>query len=117
MDAASRNFERYGVFAAIERLLMSAAKLGADRQQLHEHLREQGMAAWAAIAQGQPNPLVSLLTESSLLQTYLSPETIRALLDASAYVGDAPQRARQFAATVLSQLKDERNATRAPERL
>jgi adenylosuccinate lyase len=116
-QAAARNLERYGVFAAIERLLMSAARKGADRQQLHEHLREQSMTAWAAIAEGKPNPLIDLLTQSSLLQSYLSPETIRELLDASAYVGDAPQRARQFAATLLSQIKDENNATRASERL
>lgn len=115
--AAARNLESYGVFAAIERLLMTAARMGADRQQLHEHLREQSMAAWTAIAEGKPNPLIDLLTQSTLLQTHLSTDTIRELLDASAYVGDAPQRARQFAATLLSQLKDEPNATRASERL
>lgn len=104
--AAARNLERYGVFAAIERVLMSAAKRGANRQLLHEHLRQHSMTAWAAVAQGQPNPLVDLLTQSSMLQAALSADEIRALLNASAYVGDAPQRARQFAAILMTQLKE-----------
>lgn len=104
--AAARNLERYGVFAAIERVLMSAAKRGANRQLLHEHLRQHSMTAWAAVAQGQPNPLVDLLTQSSMLQAALSADEIRALLNASAYVGDAPQRARQFAAILMIQLKE-----------
>jgi adenylosuccinate lyase len=115
--AAAHNLERYGGFAAIERVLMRVAKAGADRQQLHEHLREQSMLAWAAIAQGQPNPLVELLTKSSILTTYLSSADIRALLDASAYVGDAPERARQFAQTILTYLKEQSHAARTPERL
>ena len=116
--AAARNLERYGIFAAIERLLMRAARAGADRQQLHEHLREQSMIAWAAISQNQPNPLVELLTQSSVLTQFLPSVEIRALLDASAYVGDAPERARQFAQTILAYLmKEEPNAARTPERL
>lgn len=116
-EAASRNFERYGVFAAIERILMQAAKAGADRQQLHEHLREQSMAAWQAISQGKANPLADLLTNSEILTAYLAPEKIRALLDASTYVGDAPERARQFAQLILDHLKENHNAPRTPERL
>jgi adenylosuccinate lyase len=116
-EAASRNFERYGVFAAIERILMQAAKEGADRQQLHEHLREQSMAAWQAISQGKANPLADLLTNSEILTAYLAPEKIRALLDASTYVGDAPERARQFAQLILDHLKENHNAPRTPERL
>ena len=116
-DAAARNLERYGTFAAIERILMQAAKAGADRQQLHEHLREQSMAAWHAISRGQPNPLADLLSHSETLNQYLSPDQIRALLDASTYVGDAPERARQFAQLILDHLKDERNAARTPQRL
>lgn len=116
-EAAARNLERYGVFAAIERILMRAAKAGADRQQLHEHLREQSMAAWHAISQGHANPLADLLARSEMLSAYLSPEEIRALLDASTYVGDAPERARQFAQLILDHLKEERNAARTPQRL
>ncbi|MEK6575417.1 MAG: lyase family protein, partial [Chloroflexota bacterium] len=37
--ACARNFEKYGPFAATERVLMAAVKAGGDRQHLHERLR------------------------------------------------------------------------------
>lgn len=97
-EAARRNLERFGVFAAVERVLMAAVKAGADRQETHERLREHSLAAWAAVQSGAPNPLVERLAGSDFLTRYLVPEQIRHLLDARAYVGDAPARARRFAA-------------------
>lgn len=102
VDAAQRNLERYGAFAAVERVLMAAVKAGADRQQMHEHLREHSMAAWGAIAAGGINPLVELLTSSPTLLSYLPEERLRALLDASAYTGDSAHRAAVFAAHIRS---------------
>ena len=96
-NAAARNLARFGTFAAVERVLMAAVKAGADRQHLHEHLREHSLAAWRAVSQGAPNPLPDLLANSPTLLQYLSVDEILALLDASAYVGDAPDRARAFA--------------------
>ncbi len=105
-QAAARNFARFGVFSAVERVLMAAVKAGADRQAMHELLRNHSLSAWSALASNQPNPLVESLATSPELAVYLAPEQIRALLDASAYVGDAPQRARQFAARILETLSD-----------
>ncbi len=104
--AASHNFARFGVFSAVERVLMASVKAGADRQVMHEHLRAHSLAAWAALADDQPNPLVEALANSDLLAAYLTPEQIRNLLDASAYVGDAPARARQFAAQLIELTTD-----------
>jgi adenylosuccinate lyase len=100
--AVARNLDEFGVFAAIERILVAAVKAGADRQKMHEHLREQSLIAWAALAAGQPNPLPQHLLDSPELAAYLSPEQIRRLLDARAYVGDAPERAKRFAAHLRS---------------
>lgn len=105
-QAAQRNLDRFGAFAAVERVLMAAGKAGANRQELHEHLREHSLAAWAKVANGEPNPLVESLANSPTLAHYLAPDEIRALLDASAYVGDAPTRARQFAAQILETIAD-----------
>ena len=102
--AAARNFARFGAFSAVERVLMAVVKAGADRQEMHEHLRTHSLAAWAAISAGQPNPLIEALADSPTLAVYLTTDKIRALLDASAYVGDAPERARQFANHVLNSL-------------
>ncbi|NDJ61511.1 MAG: adenylosuccinate lyase, partial [Chloroflexi bacterium] len=108
--AAARNLERFGLFAAVERVLVAAVKAGADRQAIHEHLRVQSLGAWAAVADGRPNPLLDLLIQSDLLAAYLPPEHIRALLDAGAYVGDAPARAQAFAAALVAHLDDEASA-------
>jgi adenylosuccinate lyase len=100
--AAARNFARFGAFSALERVLMAAVKAGANRQEMHEVLRTHSLAAWAAIADGQPNPLVDAVANSPALADYLPSEQIRGLLDASAYVGDAPERAHQFATQLMT---------------
>jgi adenylosuccinate lyase len=52
--ACARNFEKYGPFAATERVLMAAVKAGGDRQHLHERLREHSLKAWEAIPLTSP---------------------------------------------------------------
>lgn len=105
-EAAARNFARFGAFSAVERVLMAAVKAGADRQAMHELLRQESIAAWQVISTGQPNPLIDSLANHQVLTTYLTSDTIRALLDATAHLGDAPARARQFAFTIAQTLKD-----------
>ena len=94
------NLARYGVFAASERALMALARAGADRQAMHERIREHSMAAWAAIRDGEPNPLPDLLAADPALNAYLSGDQIRALMDASDYTGDAAQRARALVESI-----------------
>jgi adenylosuccinate lyase len=95
--AIAATMARYGPFAATERLLMEAVKVGANRQEFHEILRRHSIAAWNAMSSGQSNPLVSLIVTDPLVTQYLSPEVTRHLLDAGAYVGDAPERTRVLA--------------------
>jgi len=92
-----RNLEQYGVFAAVERLLMQLTTAGADRQVMHEVLREHSLAAWAALQDGNPNPLIELVTHDERLLAYRSAEQIRVAMDAHDYIGDTPHRARQLA--------------------
>ncbi len=94
----ARNMAAYGPFAATERVLMACAKAGADRQHMHEVIRAHSMAAWAALNLGQPNPLLTRLMDDPEITRWLSADHIRDLMDASAYVGDAPARARRVAA-------------------
>ncbi|MFU8773470.1 MAG: adenylosuccinate lyase, partial [Anaerolineales bacterium] len=60
--ALARNLSIYGPFAGTERVLMALSKCGADRQVMHERLRDHALVAWSAIKNGQPNPLVDLVT-------------------------------------------------------
>jgi len=93
----ARNMRTYGPFAATERLLMALVKAGADRQEMHELIRVHSLSAWAALNTGAPNPLVDALCADPTVTGYVGAEQARALLDASDYVGDAPQRARAVA--------------------
>ena len=106
--AVARNLERYGVFAATERLLMEAVKAGGDRQQLHEVIREHSMAAWAEVSAGRPNPLAERLSSEPAFTRLLPARRIRALLEAADYVGDAPQLARAMAAVLRKHIQDRR---------
>ena len=100
--AVAGNLASYGAFAATERLLMELVRAGADRQAMHERIRSHSLVAWQAIRAGQPNPLPALLSADPAILAFLPAEQVAALLDASAYVGDAPQRAHDLAALVRS---------------
>ena len=91
-----RNLDTYGPFAATERLLMEAVKAGANRQEFHELIRRHSLVAWDAISQGQPNPLLDNLTHDPEVTQYVPTEQARILMDASDYVGDAPERTRNI---------------------
>ncbi len=99
-SAIEQNVATYGVFAAVERVLMALGKAGADRQAMHERLRTHSMAAWAEVSQGRTNPLADLLRADETITAVVPEAELLALLDADAYVGDAPQRARDLAAEV-----------------
>jgi len=102
--AIRRNVAVYGVFAATERVLMAASRRGGDRQLLHECIREHSLTAWDALRQGRPNPLPSLLSSDSRITALIPPEEILKLLDATDYVGDAPDRALALASAVREAL-------------
>ena len=99
-SAIARNLDAYGVFAATEKLLMALARRGADRQAMHELIREHAMAAWAEVAQGKANPLADNLCADETVRRYLGADEARTLLDASGHTGDAPQRARAMALAI-----------------
>jgi adenylosuccinate lyase len=95
----ARTLGVYGTFAATERLLMELAKAGADRQEMHEVIRQHSLTAWDALQEdpAAPNPLPGLLAADPVVLAFLPEERVRALLDATGYVGDAPERARHMA--------------------
>lgn len=95
--AAAATLERFGTFAASERLMMALARRGGDRQALHSILRRHALAAWAAVAAGAPNPLAASLAGDPDLQALATPEEIHGWLSATDYVGIAPARARALA--------------------
>ena len=99
-DAMRRNLAEYGPFAAIEPLLMALGKAGADRQAMHERLRQHALKAWDAIQLGQPNPLNDLIAADDEIRSYLPGVDLSAHMDLENYLGDAPRRARNLAAEI-----------------
>jgi adenylosuccinate lyase len=91
--AIARNLEKYAPFAATERILMALSKKGADRQIIHERLRELSLEAWKKIRIGLPNPLTDMICmEEQFLQYYPDYE-LRGLMEVAGHIGDAPRRA------------------------
>jgi len=102
--ALARNLALYGPFAAVERVLMALGKAGADRQAMHERLRQHGLTAWSAMRAGQSNPLASEIARDAEICRYLSTAELQVLMDASRHIGDAPRRARALAGEIRSAL-------------
>ena len=98
--AIKRNLETYGIFAATERLLMAAVRAGGDRQELHEVIREQSLAAWQAIRVGQANPLAQLLDNDPRITKWIDRDNLQELLTVETYIGDAPERTKRMAGWV-----------------
>ena len=94
--AIQRNLDQFAAFAGTERVMMALSKAGADRQEMHEHMRALSMTAWQAIENGEDNPLVELACQEPEFLNYLSADDLRGMFDTSLYLGDAPHRARQL---------------------
>ena len=90
--AVDRNMQTYGIFAASERLLMELGRAGADRQEMHEVIRENSLKAWEAVQNGLANPLAQLLEADPRILQFLDAGKVASYLDANDYVGLAPQR-------------------------
>jgi adenylosuccinate lyase len=104
--AIARNLQIYGLFAATERVLMAAARAGGDRQALHEAIRRHSITAWEAVRTGHANPLADLLAADPLICAHIPTDRVRELMDATAYVGDAPARARALAHHIRSAITE-----------
>ncbi len=105
--ALARNLGIYGPFAATERVLLAAVKAGADRQLMHECIREQSMVAWEEVRNGELNPLAGNLCKDKDILAYLPEAEILELMDYRAHVGDAPKRAREMAGEVLKVISNQ----------
>jgi adenylosuccinate lyase len=92
-----RNFATYAPFASCERLLMHLVKAGADRQEMHETLRQHALHAWQVIQQGDPNPLIDFISSDPKILSFLPPDQITKLMQVENYTGIAVAAAQQLA--------------------
>jgi len=101
--AIQHNLSHYGHITGSERVLMALGKSGADRQVMHERLRELALQARRNEEMGALEAFTQLVTSEALFLEYLSADQLLQLLDISQYIGDAPERARKFAKTIREQ--------------
>lgn len=94
--AIKKNMNSYGLFSATERLLMEAGRRGANRQEMHETIRNDSLKAWQEVQNGNPNPLLELILSNKEIQKYLTSDEIKMLLNAENYTGDAEYRTQMI---------------------
>ena len=104
--AIERNMAEFGHIVGSERVLMALAKSGADRQLMHERLRELAFQAKGNEVKDNSAEFSNLVTSEPLFLEYLNAEQLLELLDISRYVGDAPARALEFAGIVREQFEN-----------
>ena len=80
-----RTVNEYLPFIATENLMMEAVKRGGDRQQLHEIIRTQSMAATARMKEGEPCDLLERLAGDPAFGMTLA--ELRELMDGRRYTG------------------------------
>ncbi len=90
--AIERNMKTYGIFAASERLLMELGRNGANRQEMHEVIREHSLKAWREVQEGRENTLLHDLINDKVILAFVDRETAIELLNADEYIGDASMR-------------------------
>ncbi|MCL4145251.1 UNVERIFIED_CONTAM: hypothetical protein GTU68_010401 [Idotea baltica] len=81
-------------FLASEALMMEAVKAGADRQDVHEEVRQASFAAAKGIKEGRDNDLTERLKQSPLLSGVAG--RIDEILEPERYVGRAPEQVLEF---------------------
>ncbi len=101
-DKIGKNFSDYSQFSGTEKLLAELGRRGADRQQMHEVIREACMKAWEAVKVGKPNPLADVLRYDGRITKYVKAVEVPALLDASTHTGLAKEKALGMARKINS---------------
>jgi adenylosuccinate lyase len=92
--AAAANLEKYGPFAATERVMMALVRAGGDRQRAHERCASTASKPGRPSKPAGPNPLGASLAGDPDFLVYLQPARLRELMDARAYVGTAGRACR-----------------------
>jgi adenylosuccinate lyase len=95
----AKNLERELPFMAIEPILLACTKKGADRQIIHELLRQHCMQVSTNIKNhGTENNLIECIVADPAIP--LNEDELQQLLDVKQFVGRAPQQVNEFLDTI-----------------
>ncbi len=87
-------------FMATENIMMDAVKLGGNRQELHERIRELSMEAGRNVkVEGKENNLLELIAADPAFN--MSLEDLQKTMEPSRYVGRSKEQVESFVAKVI----------------
>ncbi len=93
-------------FMATENIMMDAVKMGGNRQELHERIRELSMEAGKNVkVEGRENNLLELIAEDEGFPMTL--EDLQKTMEPSKYVGRSVEQVEAFLKNVISPLLEE----------
>ena len=93
-------------FMATENIMMDAVKMGGNRQELHERIRELSMIAAANVKEkGLDNNLLELIAADPAF--HMSLEELKKTMEPSRYVGRSKEQVERFLSEVIQPILDE----------
>ena len=93
-------------FMATENIMMDAVKMGGNRQELHERIRELSMEAGRNVkVEGKDNNLLELIAADPAFN--MSYEDLQKTMDPSRYVGRSREQVDAFLAKVIKPILEE----------
>lgn len=96
-------------FMATENIMMDAVKMGGNRQELHEKIRELSMQAGANVKkEGKENNLLELIAADPAFN--MSLEDLQKTMEPSNYVGRAPLQVVKFLEEIVNPILEENQA-------
>ncbi|MBI2017629.1 adenylosuccinate lyase [Candidatus Daviesbacteria bacterium] len=98
----TKNLLTYWPFSVTEVIIVEAVKKGANRQKMHEVLREISMKAWEVIQNGEVNQMEDLLESNPEIGKYLKSADILDLLDVKNHTGTAKNKSLTIAQKIAS---------------
>ena len=98
-------------FMATEAIMMAAVAKGADRQKIHESIRQHSRAASVVVnEEGKPNDLLERLKADAIYAGL----DIDSLVAPRAFVGRSPEQVDEFINNVVAPIRARYSATAAP---
>ena len=98
-----RRLEEELPFMATEELIVRAVRAGGDRQVMHERIRQHSIEAARALKNGAArNDMLTRLADDTVFNVPLA--DLESVLDATRFVGRAPQQVDEFLAEVVEPL-------------
>ncbi len=93
-------------FMATENIMMDAVKMGGNRQELHERIRELSMEAGKNVkVEGSENNLLELIAADPAF--HMSLEDLQKTMEPSRYVGRSKEQVESFLSKVIAPILEE----------